>query len=152
MSDDKVLQTTLKVSVKGVEYEFRIPSLADEIKLSMHERKIRAKLDPDGNGSPDGLDRMATLMVRSAAIFEVLLESAGAKWPYSDDPKGAPKIDFEKWPTDKVGEAVAVGLEFENALARFRNPGVADPNAAGTEAVASGQDPGASQPVQPGSA
>lgn len=138
---DAVLQDTLKVKTKDIEYEFRIPSLADEIKLSMHERRIRRELDPDGNGSPDGLDQNAFLLVRSAAIFEVLLASCTHQWPYSKGEKGEPVVDFRKWPKDKVTEAAAAGMLFLSELDRFRGGGAANGQPDGAQAVAGQPDP-----------
>jgi hypothetical protein len=148
---DPVLQETLKVKVKDIEYEFRIPSLADEIRLGMHERKIRRELDPDGDGSAEGLDNASSWMVRSAAVMEVLLVGASNQWPYSKGDQGEPVVNFRKWAKERVGEAAAVGLAFQAALDKFRGIGASDRKPDGQKAVAGGDDPGTSQSVPAGS-
>lgn len=137
---DPVLKDTIKVKTKTAEYEFRIPSMVDEIKLGMHERRIRRELDPDHDGSPEGLDQNASILIQSAAIFEVLLVGSSAEWPYSKDEKGGPAIDFRKWPKDKVTEAAAAGMLFLAELDKFRGGGAADGQPPGAKTVAGQPD------------
>ena len=106
MTDD-VLKDTLNVEYKGETYVFRIPGYVDEIKLGMHARNIRRELDPEGGGSPEGLDNFTNVLVRGASVFEVLLQSATARWPFSEDKDKKPVVDFRKWPNDKTEEAAA---------------------------------------------
>jgi hypothetical protein len=133
---DPVLQTTIEVSHKGEKYEFRIPSLVEEIKLGMHERNIRRELDPSSGGAPEGLDVSTTMLVRAAAAFEVLLKTSTAKWPFSEGRDKEPVVDFRKFPPHMVEEVAAIGFEFETKLQRFRAERNPDPNPPGAEAVA----------------
>lgn len=137
---EKLLQSRLSIECNGETYEFRIPSFEDEIRLGMHARAIRRKLDPNGDGSSVGLDLTTAILVRTAAVFEVLLETATTRWPYSANEKGQPVVDWSKWPKDKFEEASLVGMSFEEELGKFRAGGPADPRAGGTEAVAGQPD------------
>lgn len=136
MSDQGVLQDTIEVEHRGEKYEFRIPSLREEIKLGLHERSIRRELDPDSGGAAEGLDISTTMMVRAAAAFEVLLKSSTAKWPFSEGPAKEPVVDFRKFPTDKAEEVAAIGFAFETQLQEFRKARNPDPKPVGEKAVA----------------
>lgn len=138
---DKLLKQTIEIRHNGETYEFRIPSFMDEIKLGLQARRIRRQLDPEGDGSADGLDFATSMLVRSAAVFELLLQSATAKWPYSTGEHGEPVVDITKWPDDKMEEATAIGLAFETDLTRFRQNRAPDRGTAGAEAMAGEQAP-----------
>lgn len=138
---ERLLQKTLDISYGGNTYVFRIPSFEDEVALGMRSRQIRRRLDPDHDGSSDGIDVSTAILVRTAAVFEVLLEKATDMWPYSAGDKGEPVVNFSTWPRDRFNDAFAVGMRFEEALARFRQGGLADDGAGGEEAVASEPNP-----------
>jgi|SRR6185437_4782257 len=131
---DPALQDTIEVEHKGQKYEFRIPSLVEEIKLGMHERNIRRELDPESAGAAEGIDIATTMTVRAAAVFEVLLKSSTATWPFSHGPNKEPVVDFRKFPTDKAEEVAAIGLVFETKLQEFRAARNPDPKPASEEA------------------
>lgn len=143
---DPVLQDTIKVTVKDVSYEFSIPGYLDEIKMGMRERTIRREIEaemglPLTAGEAVGLDNQTAFMIEVVAIFETLLKTCSSTWPYSNGAGGQPTVDFRKWPKDKMGEALAVGVVYRDELARFLNGGVANGDATGTEVVASGDNP-----------
>lgn len=132
---EQLLQSRLTIESNGETYEFRIPSFEDEIRLGMHARAIRRRLDPDHDGSAAGVDLTTAILVRTAAVFEVLLETATTRWPYSTGEKGQPVVDWSKWPKDKFEEASMVGMLFEEELGKFRAGGPADPRAGGEKAL-----------------
>lgn len=126
-----VLQTTIEVSHKGTTYVFRIPSYADELKIGILARNIRRDLDPDTGGAAEGLDGSTLFYIRTAAVFQALLNTCSDTWPFSEDAEQKPVVDYKKWPSGKVEEALAVGMLFETALQRFRGGGTPDQNPAG---------------------
>lgn len=132
-----VLQTTIEVPHKGTTYVFRIPSYTDEIKIGILARNIRRSLDPETGGSAEGLDYSTLVYVRTAAVFQSLLEQCSDTWPFSEDAAKKPIVDYRKWSPEKVEEALAVGMLFETALQRFRGVGIADQNPAGGKTVES---------------
>lgn len=122
-------------------FEFAIPTLADEIKLGIRERNIRRELDPDAGGDPAGLDMNTILIVRAAAIFELLLRKANVEWPYSLGPNG-PAVQYKNFPAEKSTEVVNASLGFQAALMRFRGGGAGNENAEGGETVGGEQNTG----------
>lgn len=138
MAEADVLKETLDVTVNGETYTFRIPSYKDELRIGMRERNIRRDIDAEigsGAGSIDGLDNGTFFLMRTAAILEVLLKQSTAVWPWSKDESGAPKVDYTKWPTDKVDEAAAVGVAYNAEIARFRAGGLRNANPDGRQVV-----------------
>lgn len=148
MPETEILKKTIDVQHNGDTFTFRIPTYADELRIGIREKNIRRNLDPgDSSGSAEGLDSTTYFMVRTAAVFECLLESATTKWPWTESGTGgAPVVDYTKWPTDKVGDAIAVGVGYNAEIARFREGGVRDTNPNSQEVVASQPDTGG-QPV-----
>jgi hypothetical protein len=134
MADD-VLKDSIDVTVNNETYTFRIPSYLDEIKIGVRQRDIVRSVSPDAG--IDGVDGQTYFLINTAARFEVLLQSASVKWPYSNGPSGEPVVDFQKWPKDKVTEALAVGAVFSTELSSFRQRGFTDNNPAGEKAVES---------------
>ena len=141
-----ILQDKLEVKLQDDIFVFRIPTYLDEIKLGMKERDIRRELGleigGDQSGNPDGLDNQTFFMVQTAARFELLLVQSSVQWPWSAGPEGKPVVDFHKWPSDKVGDAIAVGALFAGELTTFRSGGNTDGNAASSEAMASQSNSG----------
>jgi len=141
MADD-VLQNTLEVKVNEDTYEFSIPTYLDEIKVGIRSRDLVRTATGNFNNSLEGVDEETRWLINVAARFEVLLKRSSAKWPWSDGPAGKPVVDFQKWPNDKVGEALAAGTMFAAELNRFRSRGIANTDTPSPEAMASEPDSG----------
>lgn len=118
------LKTTVEIddpADPSVKYEFRIPGIADNMKLGLYARALRRQYDPSGSGDLNGLDAETAMLSWACAAFETLLTSAGAKWPYSKSPvDGKPIVDHTKFPMDKLDTVIAVGFRLDAELARFR--------------------------------
>jgi len=146
MPEADLLKDSIEVNVKGQTYEFRVPSYMDEIKLGVRERNIRQDIEKEigetiTSGSADGIDNGTYFMVRVAAQFEVLLKKSSTRWPWTNDDKGNPIVNYKKWPNDKVNEAIEVGVAFGAELARFRDGGLSNGDGSGTEVMEGEPDP-----------
>ena len=128
-------QTTVTVSDDGSEFEFRIPSILDEVKIGARMRRLRLAADPmDDPGSPIDLDTMAYL--KSMAYFEVLLEASNASWAWVMGPQGKMVVDSTKFPPNKVNQVIRVASEAIGQVNRFRAGTTANRGTPGNEAVA----------------
>ncbi len=144
---DLLEKTLVATGLTGITYTFRIPSIYDEFKISARAKDIRKKTDPKWDGIENGLDFQAQWMMRGAATFEVMLESASDRWPYAETKDGKPVIDSEQWPSDKFHEVDHVYGQYVEKVSRFRNTGSTNPPPDGTEAVA-GEPDTADKPVR----
>lgn len=133
----ELLKDTITVEVDGANYDFAIPGYSEEMRVGIRERDIRREIDPATRGSSDGLDYETNFLVRTAAVFEVLLKRASVEWPFSPGPDGKPIVDHKKWPKEHVTTAAKVGTQFGIELGRFRSGGTADGDGASPQTVAS---------------
>lgn len=139
MPEQNLLKETVEVTVNGDTFEFQIPSYYDELKIGTREKNIRREIEIELGGDPtstgDSLDGGTNFMVRTAATFEILLRKSSATWPYTKGMNGSPVVDFKKWPKDKVGDAISVGVAFNAEIARFRSGGLSNGDASSAEAM-----------------
>lgn len=120
----EITKTTLEVPVRGETYEFKIPSLHEEIAIGSRVTKLRRDIDPLWDGFSMGLDGNTAYMLRACATFELLLKRASAQWVWSHEPNtGGPIVDSSKFPPDKVDLVMEVYQGFLEALSRFRQGG-----------------------------
>lgn len=132
-----LLQTTLTVPVGNDKFEFRIPSLHDEIKIGGRVAALRRMNDPAWDGFTAGLDGATLMTLNACATFEVLLERASAQWCFTPGADGKPYVDSSKFPTDKVATVLQAYGGFDVALTTFRQSGFANQKPVGAETVAS---------------
>jgi hypothetical protein len=116
-------------------YEFKIPTLWDEIKIGTQIEKLHRAIDPTWNGFSQGLDNNTLYTLRAAATLELLLLKASVTWPFTPDAKNEPVVDSGKFPEDKAAEAILVYSTFDDALARFRSGGTIPKVPDGTKVV-----------------
>lgn len=130
---------TIVVKDNDSEFEFRIPSIMDEIKIGARMRRLRNMADPmDDPGGNIDMDTMAYL--KSMAWFDVLLTSAdNAEWAWTKGPEGRRVVDSTKFPLDKTNQVLRVVANAIAEVSRFRDSGVADARAATNETVADSQ-------------
>lgn len=142
---DNILQDTIEIKHNNEVFIFRIPSYFDELKIGARERDIRREISQevggDISGNPDGLDSQTFFMIQTAARFEILLQKADCNWVYSPGEDGRPTIDYKKWPKDKVGDIVSIGVRFTDELTTFRSGRLRDPEPSSSEAMAGQPDP-----------
>jgi hypothetical protein len=130
-----VLQDELTVSVRGVDYVFRLPSIRYDIEVAGRASSIRRAADPASGGQIYGIGERAARLSFALAIMELYLK-AGPEWPFSAGPGGKPVVNHEKFPRDKTATVYEIGGAFEEAYARFCDDGTADVNRASAEALA----------------
>jgi hypothetical protein len=117
------LQTTLIVPYKDDNFEFKIPSIHNEIAIGSRMSKLRAVIDPDWDGFSMGLDGGTQYSLRACAAFELLLQKSSAKWPFSPDDIGAVKVDSSKFPPENAADVVQVYQAYQEKLTSFRSGG-----------------------------
>lgn len=131
-----LVQRILEATFEGVKYEFRIPSMHDEINIGMRAREIRRKIvGADGDAGEDGLDWNTVYLCRCSATMEVLL-ARGPQWVFSAGPDGKPIVDSAQWAPENIDDVLGAVGAFRTAHNTFRNKGTANKPAPGTEAVA----------------
>lgn len=130
-----IAPTTLTVTAKSDTYEFKIPTLHDDIAIGARMSKLRKAIDPSWNGFDQDLDYTTQYTLRAAATFEILLQKSSSAWPFFETPKG-PIVDSSKFPTDKFSDVLEGYGAFNDALAKFRAGGDKN-NAPAGEALAS---------------
>jgi hypothetical protein len=112
---------TVVVKDNDCEYEFRIPTILDEVKIGTRMRRLRMAADPmdDPGGSIDP-DTMAYL--KAMAYFEVLLLAAdNSDWVWSRSNEGKRFVDSTKFPEDKTDLVLRVASKAFWSIARFRS-------------------------------
>lgn len=143
----EVIKTEIEVTHNGITYLFKIPSVHEEIKIGIKSREIRRRIVGDtGDAADYGLDFNTQVLIRSCAIFELLLKKCTDKWPYSAGEGGLPVVVSDKFPPEHVDTVVEVGLAFSNQIDTFR----AERSAAGkpaTEKAVAGQPDPVDKPV-----
>jgi hypothetical protein len=150
LAETDVLKTHLSVKLaryKDDEFIFRIPSIADDIKLGLRMRDIRIRIDPTVSISEVGIDFGTSEMLRACAAFEILLEKTSASWVYQPGATG-PTIDSTKFSTDRTEEVMEVYYDFQTQLATFRRNRFPYPKPPTDQAVAGSGDSGTQEPVQ----
>ena len=133
MSD--VTQSTLTVPLGSDNFEFKIPTLYDEIRIGARMSEIRKNIDPAWDGFTQGLDGNTLYILRAAATFDVLLLRASQQWPFQKTATG-PVVDSGKFPENKVNDSLLIYQGFTEALTRFREGRTADEPKPASEAVA----------------
>jgi hypothetical protein len=133
---DEPIQTTILVKHQSGDYEFKIPSLHDEIAVGARMDKIHRAIDPTWNGFTRGMDLDSEYALRAAAVFEVLLKKASVQWPFEATPAG-PIVNSALFPPDKALTVMEVWQGYNDSLATFRQGGNSNKPAAPTETVAS---------------
>jgi hypothetical protein len=114
---------TITVRVRDEDYEFKIPTVHDDIRVGTRVKALHRKLDPDYDGLAGGLDFNTQYNLRMCATFEILLLKSSARWPFGENPKGEVAVDTAKWLPEDAGLAGEVFGEFTDALATFRSGG-----------------------------
>jgi hypothetical protein len=115
------LQSTITIKLAGASYEFRIPTLHDEIRIGAKMRTIAGIAAPDAMlGNVNSLDNMTAYTLRALATFEELLVKSDATWPWSQDPSGKVICNSATWPADKANVALDVYAGFTDELGKFR--------------------------------
>lgn len=139
MADIDALKNTIEVKLDKYPddiFIFRVPNIADEIRLGVHSRDLRVKMSPNSNPFEGGIDYGTTLMLRACATFELLLSQTSATWVAKDD-KGSPKIDSLEFPPERTEEIIDVVQAFNESLTTFRQKRIADRKPPSKETVAS---------------
>lgn len=121
-SETDLLKKTVVVKEGESEFEFRIPSILDEVKIGARIRRLRLSADPmDDPGGQIDMDTMAYL--KSMAYFEILLVAASkAEWVWSRGPEGKQIVDSTRFPVDKTDQILRVAAKAVSEVNRFRNP------------------------------
>lgn len=137
-------QKTIIVEHGGETYEFGLLTPAAQAKVGNMARFLRARDDPNGSGTDEGLDPMTNALYEAMALLTVLLRKSSAAWPWSADGEGAPTVDAQAFPFDAPVFEVYQG--YLKGMDKFRGGGVSDQDPGREEAVAGQPDPG-DQPV-----
>lgn len=135
--DDALTQTSVLVRDTGSEFEFRMPSILDEVKVGARMRRLRQMADPlDDPGGNVDLDTLAYL--KSMAYFDVLLEKAsGAEWAWHMGPNGKRAVDSTRFPADRTNQVIRVAADAIGQVNTFRAERHPHRGTAGDEALAS---------------
>lgn len=125
MSDNtnSILNNTISIpdpADPNITYEFRVPSIKEQMALGMKARAIRRENDPTGSGDLNGLDSDTAMLSWALGAFEILLTASGAKWPFSEGPDKRPIVRYAKFPDDKLDTVLYVGYKLDTEIARFR--------------------------------
>lgn len=141
---DNVVQRTIIVPVeigtknKRTEtFEFRIPTLHDEIAIGSRMTRIRQAADPLWDGFSVAIDGNAQFAMRACAAFEQLLDRSSVKWVFVEGPDKKPMVDSSKFPADKVPIIVRAYQGFQDSLTRFQQERLADDESIGAAPVES---------------
>lgn len=131
-STNDALKTTLEIPFKGETFEFRIPTVLDDIKVGSRIREILRKADPESMGQVAGLDWATFNKLEACAGFELLLKSSSAKWPWTENAQKQVIVDSTLFPAEHNEDITAIYQGFSEALRRFRNDRAVDERPAGT--------------------
>lgn len=132
----KILDTHITVTVKGEQYRFKIPTMAEYVSIGSRAAAIRRSQDPMRIGNISALDVETADTIWGFAAFEVLLDKTSIEWPVSKSDKGEPTVDHTKFPLSRMDELLEVVYALNQALVRFRAGGAADNGPAAPEVVA----------------
>ncbi len=113
----------VKENSTNEEFEFRIPTIADEVAIGTKMRKLRRAIDPmdDGTGQ---LDQDTLAYLRAMAYFEVLLVATSVTWVYTKTTDGKQFINSLEFPPEKVNTVLFVAGTLYGQVQRFRYGGV----------------------------
>lgn len=118
---ETILAKELTIEFQGDSFQFKIPSMWDQLRIMGIAAQLRKEADPDNNGITLGYDPTVTYVTTQLATFKHLVQASSAKWVYSPDNKGQLIMDITKWPDDApFADVVEV---FNAELARFRGKG-----------------------------
>ncbi len=138
MADD-LLKTSILVRDIGRDkdhFQFKIPTIRDEIQISARADAIHKSLDPSWDGFTPGLDGMGMLELKACATLEVLLEKSSAVWAFSQTKDGV-RVDHSQFPANRVNDVILAYQGFSEALQTFRETGNLPEEPSGEQAVAS---------------
>lgn len=125
-TEAKLLQSTIVVNDEGEEFEFDIPTVRQEIRISSMIPRIRRLADPESAGEGmDGLDPSGYFYIRAIATFLACLKSTDAKWVYAPGKDGKPVIQWENWPAGVTERVLKIALAFQEEVSRFHGGGAA---------------------------
>ena len=132
----EVLQDTLTVEYSGETFQFKIPTIYDEMRIGVRMRDIRTTLVGPGMSSTDeGLDNVTLFFNRACATFDVLLKKASVRWVFSEGESG-PVVNSANFPATKTDDVVGIYGGYQESLGTFRSGGHTDSTPAVSEAVA----------------
>lgn len=120
---DQAFQKTLTVDVGDDKFEFKIPSLHDEIRIGSKMTRLRQVIDPDWDGVSGGLDYETAWLLRACATTEVLLQKSSCKWLWKQGADGTPYVDTSAVPEDKSMIFADAYKGYTSALSSFRQKG-----------------------------
>lgn len=128
---------------ENIKYEFRVPTIKDQMALGMRARAIRRQNDPTGSGDLLGLDQDTAMLSWALGAFEILLTASGTQWPWSKDGEGKPIVIHSKFPDDKFDTVLLVGYKLDTEIGRFRKGWTSNWKPTGEKVVDGVGDPGA---------
>jgi hypothetical protein len=137
MADD-LLKSSITVRNIGRDkdhFQFKIPTIRDEIQISARADAIHKSLDPSWDGFTPGLDGMGMLELKACATLEILLEKSSAVWAFTQTLEGV-KVDHTKFPANRVNDVILAYQGFSEALQTFRETGDLPEEPSGEQAVA----------------
>lgn len=128
----KLLKSTIVVTNNGEEFEFVIPTVRHEIRISSMIPRIRRIADPESAGdSMDGLDPSGYFYIRAIATFITCLKNTSATWVHSPGPDGKPILSWDSWPPDVTERVLEIALAFQEEVSRFHGRGTSTEQSAG---------------------
>lgn len=135
-NEAKLAQKTIVIKDGDAEFEFKIPTILDEVKIGARMRRLRMMADPmDDPGGTVDMDTLAYL--KSMAFFDVLLVAAdNAQWAWSKGLDGRRTVNSTEFPEDKTNQVLRVAGNAIVEVNRFRDGRIADAGAASVETVA----------------
>ena len=132
----KILESTVEVENRGEIFEFRLPTVLDEIRLGSVAKRVRREADPEGSfGESEGIDPIAYAYGKAVSLFLVCLVRTSAKWVYAADKAGKPALNWQNWPPNVAERVLEISLAAEAAIATFRR---GEHGGVGTSASAGG--------------
>jgi hypothetical protein len=146
------LQDKFDVTVGSDTYTFRMPTIRFLMEVGGRSADIRSRAYPEAVTTLNTIDYQAALFARHCAYLELYLIGASTLWPYGiaeDDISKVnmtvfPRVDFDKFPFNRLDDVTAVGLAFEIEVERFRRRGDRSAESTGAQAVADVGHPGTS--------
>ena len=118
MAENDVLKTTLEVRVGEDVFEFKIPTIHQEIQIGIRANDLRRKLG-NTDSSAYGVDGETLVELRACACFELLLVRSSEKWPWTED-KGKVEVKSENFPIERFNDVILAYQGFQEALSTFR--------------------------------
>jgi len=122
----KILASTVEVENAGEVFEFRLPSVLDEIKLGGMAKRVRREADPESagyGGDFDETEQLSYMVAKAVALFVVCLVKTSAKWVYAADAAGKPVMAWQSWPPEVFQRVMEIAMAAQAAIVEFRNGG-----------------------------